>query len=743
VHKGANVIIKNYADFQKVLSWLDKQTTVAYDLETTGLKPRIDQVIGIALGNETEAFYIVHQHFDHTNKEFFQFINKTTLAPLFQKLLTKKLITFNGSFDIRFTRHYFKVDLSPSLWSEAQLARHTADENLSPWDGLKKISSDLFGSEAGQEQRDLNESIILNGGKPGEVYLGDLDIVGKYAEQDAILTCKVNSHFLKSVEIQGLSEFYFETEVMPLYKNVTIDMEDTGVKLDMPRLQAAHVEITTDIKMLESKIRGLIAPYLPNFDAWYLAKTVVPKRSGAFAQAVGEYLNVELPRTKTGNFSMAKGALEKLPDCLFKRFIEGTERLPDDIVLAVQKQIQGNDNSFNLQSKDHWKFLFFQILNEEPISRTDKKQDPQLDDDFLESVKSKYDFVPALLDFNKLNKIKSTYIERFIEKAENGRFYPRYMQHATVTARYGSDLQQLPRPKEESELSELPMKYTNMIRSFFIADDGRLLVGADYASLEIVVFADDAGDEPLLDIIRSKLDPYSKGAIDALGLSEYSADKKALNFLKIHRPDIRQAAKPWFLGLRYGMESYKLSKTLEIPEYEAKSIIKGYFSAYPKLKVRMEQLKAEAKKNGFVKSKAGRIRHLKDIQKLHAAWGDVFENSLRLWEKYGENKTKYEQMKFLKTKYLNDLRGALNFPIQSMAASIVNAASIAIQKEFKLKGLDACIIMNVHDEIVVSCAEQQVEEVKRIMQDKMENTTKLSVPLTAEPKIGRNYAEVK
>lgn len=276
------MLVKNYLQLQKVLQWLDSKSEVAYDLETTGLDTRKDMVIGIAIGTGTEAFYVCHQHYNSTTKGYDQFISKQMLAPLFEKLLRKRLISFNGSFDVRFTRHYFGVDLAPALWSEVQLARHTNNENDDPWVGLKAIAVSIYGAEAAQESKDLTESILKNGGQAGHVWLGDLDLVTKYAAQDALLTARLNAHYLQGVESQGLNKLYFEDEVMPLYKFVTVDLEDVGIKLDLPKIIQAQEEIQRDMLSLETQIRSLIAPYLIDFERWYLEKTVEVKRSGGF-----------------------------------------------------------------------------------------------------------------------------------------------------------------------------------------------------------------------------------------------------------------------------------------------------------------------------------------------------------------------------------------------------------------------------------------------------------------------------
>jgi DNA polymerase-1 len=156
--------------------------------------------------------------------------------------------------------------------------------------------------------------------------------------------------------------------------------------------------------------------------------------------------------------------------------------------------------------------------------------------------------------------------------------------------------------KKRKKFAPVVYKYNNLIRQFFVAEENRVLIGADYASLEVVIFADDAGDEPLLDMIRHSRDFYSEMAIGALGLQEYSSDKSASNFLKKHKPEVRQAAKVYGLGIRYGMESYKLSKTLRISESEAKLLSITISKKFPKLKTRMSELKQQAIMEGTVRS---------------------------------------------------------------------------------------------------------------------------------------------
>jgi DNA polymerase-1 len=489
-----------------------------------------------------------------------------------------------------------------------------------------------------------------------------------------------------------------------------------------------------------------------------------------FKQKLGSFIAPALwPKNDSGQLSFNKADLERaknltkkelkngsirplLDNSEFEDIITGKIRCPNYLITKVQLALIKDDGvkyTFNILSKDNLKRLLFgtsntpSLLKEQPLSTTPTGQ-PQVDDDFLEFVKDKYVWIPLLQRYNSLTKIKSTYVDRFLEESENGVFYPSFYQHRTTSGRYSGDFQQLPRIKnEEEEPDDVVREYTSRIRNFFIAGPGNKIISADYSSLEVVVFADDAADEPLLNIIRNKEDFYSRLAILVYGLHEYSADKSAPNFLKKHKPEVRQAAKAFALGIRYGLGDYKLHKDLGISQEEAKRIVSSYFTSFPNLKKRMDELQNDAKTKGFVKSKAGRIRHLPEVPKLMAKWGDCILNGLELWKEWHDHPEQYADAKRDARILNNLLNNALNFPIQSFAASIVNKASIELAKKFRKDGINAYIAANVHDEIVVISSEKDVDKTCEYMREYMENTTKLLVPLEAEPIAGNRYGEVK
>jgi hypothetical protein len=197
------------------------------------------------------------------------------------------------------------------------------------------------------------------------------------------------------------------------------------------------------------------------------------------------------------------------------------------------------------------------------------------------------------------------------------------------------------------------------------------------------------------------------------------------------------------LGIRYGMGDWKLSKTLNIDIKEAAVIIDNYYKSFPKLKQKMDQYTEMALTKGYVKSKAGRIRHLPEAVQLYKEWGADILDMRAIYKKYGQYKGLLEDAKRIRRRLNNMINNALNFPIQSLAASIVSQSSIRLARAMKQRKMEAYICMSVHDEICVRCPVSEVDEVCKLMKPIMENTIILDAPLTADPQVGDTYGEVK
>lgn len=217
-------------------------------------------------------------------------------------------------------------------------------------------------------------------------------------------------------------------------------------------------------------------------------------------------------------------------------------------------------------------------------------------------------------------------------------------------------------------------------------------------------------------------------------MDNISADKKAPNFLKKIQPEFRNKAKVFVLAVPYGAQASRISEAMGCSYNEANQIIKAYLSAYPNLKKYMEKCDYEAKKYGFVKTEFGRKRHLQSVRNWYLLHG----NNL-LDYKWANSRGLTKERR----EYKNSLNNSKNFPIQGAAASIVNRAMIATARAFKENGIDGYVRMQCHDEITCIVREDQAEQAAKLLQYAMENTTLISVPLSAVPLIADSWADAK
>ena len=207
---------------------------------------------------------------------------------------------------------------------------------------------------------------------------------------------------------------------------------------------------------------------------------------------------------------------------------------------------ESNDGDYiNIQSKKHLGEIVFGYMGIKPkVSGANTKSGrAKFDMNMVEDLSKEYTWAENLRIYNKLLKIKSTYVDRFRDRNEDGKYYFYFKQNGTVSGRYGSDAQQLPKPLEEGEDAPIIMKYVNIVRAFLIAGKGRIVIDADYESLEPHCFASVSGDKKLQEIFDNGWDFYSYVAIQTEKLNGVSADKKADNYLKKLDPVKRNKAK--------------------------------------------------------------------------------------------------------------------------------------------------------------------------------------------------------
>jgi len=751
---------------RQMVKHIREHDIIAFDTETTSLNVRKGKIIGISVSGEVGVGYYMPTMILKEGELVDDSIYGESCHDLAKKVITilcsKKLIGHNLSFDSRFVKEFYGIDIVPAIYADTMLLVHTvaeegAGEGFGSSFGLKDIAKAIqehigldMEKEANEEQVELKESIKANGGTTTkenyEIWKADLPILSKYACADTDLTLRVYNYYIDKLKSEGLEKFFFEDEVMPLYKEVTIPMESNGMKLDMDLIVQSREEIVKDLEDYKVLvIKTLLRD--PRVKEWVIDKALEkypPTHKGSYAQQLITESGHTLPKSeKTGKYTMNAATLKTLEDGPIKEFLTtgNMDVIDSDLAIKVSmklwKESQDGD-FFNIQSKDHLGSIAFTALGMEPISTTDKGKD-KFDDDFIQSIADKHEWAKNLRIYNKLLKIKSTYMDRFLDKQEDGMYYFYYKQHATVSGRYGSDAQQLPRPKEEGEEDPIVLKYNNMIRAFFVCKPGTVFIDCDYESLEPKVFSHVADDEGLKDIFRNGWDFYSTIAIKTEKLDQYSPDKKAPNFLKKHANHIRQKAKAYSLGIPYGMGSYALGKNIDVSTKEAQKLIDGYLNGFPNLKKWMEDSKVFVKEHGYIKTQVGRVRHLPKVSYLYKKFGDSlldwdFQN--RLSDQLGK-----ELVSNMAKDYKNGLNNSLNVQIQGLAASIVNRAAISINREFKKAGIKGQVVAQIHDQLVMEVEEGRSEEAAAIVKDRMENTTKLSLELVAPPALAHNLKE--
>ena len=748
--------------------------TLAYDTETTSLNPRKGKIIGFSVSGDVGIGFYLPTMVWNTETETIDelFIEGTGCHSIAKKLISmlvgKKLIMHNASFDARYTNNFYGVDLLPSLWVDTALLVHTVKEEGafgygSPF-GLKPIAIMIqkeigldVKEAANQEQIELKASIKANGGTTTrvnfEMYKADIDILSKYAAADTDLTLRICNHFLTVLKEEGLEKFFFEDEVMPLYREVTIPMEVEGLALDMELIEKTRGDIVKDqVRLKKVVMDELIA--MRQVKEWVMdtaLKTFPPSTKGKWASTLVDLYGLPLPKTARG-YSLKNANVLAMDEHPVREYLLSGDlgNLDEEVVVRVSMKLwkESNDGELiNIQSKKQMGDIAFNYLKEKPLSKTATGL-AQFNDDAIQALSAKYDWCESLRTYNKLLKIKSTYIDRFYDKAEDGRFYPYFKQNGTVSGRYGSDLQQLPKPKEEGEAAPIIVKYTNTVRAFFIADPDTVFIDSDYTSLEPHLFASVSDDKALQEIFNKEHDFYSTVAIRTEKLNEQtdkypngvSADTKAPNFLKKLDAPKRNQAKGYSLGIAYGMSAYALAMSLGVSKEEGKKLHEGYLKGFPGVASWIDASREKFKRDGFIKNEVGRIRHLDKGKAVY----DVFGESIMDWKMRRDLERDYGKPQVLQwyRDYKNALNNCLNYQLQSLAASVVNRAALVINKKFKELGINGVVVAQIHDQLVMRVPADKAEECLPWIQDLMENTTKMKgVTLKAPPEVATNLAD--
>lgn len=351
-------------------------------------------------------------------------------------------------------------------------------------------------------------------------------------------------------------------------------------------------------------------------------------------------------------------------------------------------------HEFNLGSPKQIGQIFFEE-KQFPIIRKTPKGQPSTAEDVLEQLAMDYPLPKLILQHRSLTKLMSTYIEKLPLQidADSHRVHTSYNQAVASTGRLSStdpNLQNIPVRTEEGR----------KIRQAFIAEDGYRLLAADYSQIELRIMAHLSEDGGLLNAFDKGLDVHKATAAEVFGVDLESVEA-----------DQRRSAKAINFGLIYGMSAFGLAKQLDIPRGEAQEYINLYFDRYPGVKNYMDQTRALAKEQGYVETVFGRRLYLPDINARNAQMRNYAE------------------------------RTAINAPMQGTAADIIKMAMINVQNCLVKEGINARIIMQVHDELVLEVEAGELEAVGEKVQSLMVSSATLKVPLEVDVGIGNNWEE--
>jgi len=600
--KGEVHIVYDQASLSRLAGRLARAAAFALDVETTHLDPLLADLVGIAVAmGPDEAYYIPVGH--HESQR--QLPIERALAEL------KPALEGQG---VKYM-HNGKYDLAVLTQRGATVEGPLFDTMVAAWlleparrgFGLKDLAWARFNV-------DMHPITDLIGKGRDQITMADVpvDSAADYAAADVVMTWRLAEVLAADLKAHGLWDLYQEAE-MPLVP-ILMEMELTGVHLDVEHLQQISRELYQRIADLESDIYEL----------------------------VGYPFNVN--------------STKQLGQVLFEH-----------LGLPVQKRT---------------------------------KTGPSTDASVLEALRGKHPVIDHLLEYRQLTKLKSTYVDALplLVNRRTGRVHTSYNQTGTVTGRLSSsnpNLQNIPIRTEEGR----------RIRRAFAAEEGRVLLAADYSQVELRILAHITGDEGLLAAFRRGEDIHASTAATIFGVP-----------LGQVTPDMRRVAKMINFGLSYGMSSFGLARRTGLSNEEADGFIKSYFASYPGVADYMDRIVRQAKQQGYVETLLGRRRYFPE-----------FKSRRRV---SGAQRRAAE-------------REAINMPIQGSSADIIKLAMIRLDRALKGHGLDARMILQVHDELVLELPEGEAATVTELLRQAMEGAFELVIALKVDIKAGKNWEEME
>ncbi len=317
--------------------------------------------------------------------------------------------------------------------------------------------------------------------------------------------------------------------------------------------------------------------------------------------------------------------------------------------------------------------------------------------EILEKLRPYHPIIEDILDYRQVTKLKSTYVDGLLRVVgKDGQVHTNFKQTGTATGRLSS---------AEPNLQNIPIR-TEMgreLRRFFIpSKPGRVLIDADYSQIELRLMAALTGDENMCRAFREGFDIHSSTASKVFGVAPEQVTI-----------EMRKKAKAINFGILYGMGDFSLAEDLHTTRKQAKEYIDNYLSSYPKIDAYLTNIKESAKEQGYVTTMLGRRRYIPELA-----------SSNKMVQHFGE-------------------RVAMNSPIQGSAADIIKLAMIAVDRKLKQSGMDAKLILQVHDELLIESAAECKEAALALLKEEMEHAIEVGVPLDVSVAVGENWYDAK
>ncbi|MBC7879500.1 MAG: DNA polymerase I [Anaerolineales bacterium] len=356
--------------------------------------------------------------------------------------------------------------------------------------------------------------------------------------------------------------------------------------------------------------------------------------------------------------------------------------------------------TFNINSPQQLSDVLFNHLRLEPPDKGRKTATGfySTSADVLEALKDKHPILEWILEQRELSKIKSTYVDALPAAIDSntGRVHTSYSQIGAVTGRLSSN---------NPNLQNIPIRSETgrRVRNGFIADKGNVLLAVDYSQIELRIVAHMAKDEAMLQAFHADEDIH---ATTAAAIYNIELDKVTSN--------MRRHAKAINFGLIYGMSPFGLARSTDLTLAEAEDFVKAYFTKFPGIKKYLDGIRRQAAEIGYVETLLGRKRYFPALQ-----------SKINVQMKNREE------------------REAINAPIQGTAADIMKIAMLNIPPALKAAGLKAKMLLQVHDELVLECPQDELEKTARLVQKTMANAYEISIPLATEARAGKSWGEMQ